>query len=314
MDKVFVGVDVAKETLDIAIAGEATALQIANEPCAIRAWLEQARSLPLALVAFEPTGGYERALRRALLEAGVVYAIVHPNAVVAFRKVRGIKAKTDKIDAKLLAAFARDELARRDPTPPAEPDEALRELVARRRQLVDTLQAERCRLRMVDTASVRASIGLMITMAASSIDAIELEIETHIAASELLRTKAAMLRTLKGVGVVTAATLLAFLPELGRLGGKQIAALVGLAPRNRESGKWRGHASIGHGRGGVVDVLFNVARCAIRHNRPLKAFYERLVQDNGRPGKVALVAVMRKIIVILNAIARDNRPWNHATA
>lgn len=311
MDKLFVGVDVSKDFLDIAIAGERRVERIANTQSDVAAWLKVSGG-SIALLAFEPTGGYERVLRRALCTAGVAFVRVHPNEIVAFRKAKGLKAKTDRIDARLIADFTKDELSRRGLAPAVEGDEVLRELVARRRQLVLSLHAERCRQNLAFSPAIKASLKKLIKALTGALDVIEQEIAGHIASSKLLSERAANLRTLKGVGPITAATLLGELPELGRLTGKEIAALAGLAPRTRESGKTSWRATTGHGRPGVRAVLFNAARCAIRHNAPLKAFYQRLVTDNARPGKVALTAVMRKMLVTLNAIARENKPWRLA--
>ncbi len=304
--KSIVGVDVAKHWLDLAVAGGSTIERIANTAAAITAWLDQAAP---ALVAFEPTGGYERALRDGLRERGILFVKVHPNDVIAFRQSRGVKAKTDRIDAGLIAAFAADELSRRGVRACIVGDEVLRELAARRRQLVDALQAERCRLALARATSVRQSLGLVIDALARSLDALEIEIAECIAADPETAQLASLLQSLKGVGPVTATTLIADLPELGHLSGKEIASLVGLAPRTRQSGKTRFREPTGHGRPAVRRALFNAARAAIRHPSPLRSFYDRLVTQNRRPGKVALTAVMRKLLVTANAMARDRQPW-----
>jgi transposase len=311
MNKLFVGVDVSKDHLDIAIAGERKALRIANRPAKIRAFLEPIRAR-VALLAFEPTGGYERALRACLVALAMPFVRIHPGEIAAFRKTRGLKAKTDKIDARLIADFAKDELSRRRLGVPIEADEGLRELTTRRRQLVLLLHAERCRLQLASSTAMKASLKKLIKALTGALEVIEREIDGHIASSKQLSQRAANYRSLKSIGPVIAATLLGELPELGSLSGKQIAALVGLAPRTRDSGKSSFRATTGHGRPGVRAALFNAARCAIRHNHYFKAFYLRLVHDNRRPGKVALIAVMRKLLVTLNAIARDNKPWRHA--
>jgi transposase len=310
MDKIFVGVDVSKAWVDVAVAGRAGVARIANTSEALLAWLAQAG--PIALVAFEPTGGYERTLRACLRAVGVAFARVHPNEIAAFRASRGLKAKTDQIDARLIAHFARDELAGRGLAPAVEGDETLRELIARRRQLTLSLHAERCRESLALSAAVKKSLKKLIAGLTAALCAIAREIAAHIVASKPLSERAANLKTLKSVGPVTAATMLGELPELGRLSGKEITALVGLAPRTRQSGKTTQRATTGHGRPGVRAVLFNAARCAIRCNPHFKAFYQRLVTENKRPGKVALTAVMRKILVTLNAIARENKPWRFA--
>lgn len=312
MDKLFVGVDVSKDRLDIAIAGGRRLERIVNTREQVLAWLESLGASAIALLAFEPTGGYERVLRSALCEAGVPFVRAHPNEIIAFRKVKGLKAKTDKIDARLIAEFARDELSGRGLAPAVQGDETLRELMVRRRQLQLALHAERCRERIAIAASVKASLKKLLKALKASLEVIEHEIAAHIASSKPLSERAVNLRTLKGVGPVVAATLLGELPELGRFSGKEIAALVGLAPRTKQSGRKSYRATTGHGRPGVRAVLFNAARCAIRHNPHFKAFYQRLVKENGRPGKVALTAVMRKMLVTLNAIARENKPWRLA--
>ena len=248
MNKLFVGVDVSKDFLDIAIAGEPQTRRIANRQAEILIWLEDSRKHLIGLVAFEPTGGYERALRKALLAAGVRFVRAHPNQIVAFRKAKGLKAKTDKIDARLIAEFARDELSARGLLCPVEDDEALRELTARRRQLVLSLHAERCRQGLASSRAIKTSVKKLITALTNALDVIEREIAGHISSSKPLAERAANLRSLKGVGPIVAATLLGELPELGHLSGKEIAALVGLAPRTRESGKTSWRATTGHGR------------------------------------------------------------------
>jgi transposase len=312
--KHFIGIDVSKDWLDIAIHGQNRPLRIANTSQAVTAFLAGLAADAIGLIAFEPTGGYEHSLRQGLAAAGLPFARVHPNQLVAFRTRSGITAKTDAADARLLADFAAVDLARRGLRPVVEGDEALRELAARRRQLVGLLQAERCRAALARAADVRASLVPVIAALEEALATVTAALAARIAAQTALAQQAALLQSLKGVGPVTAATLMAELPELGQLSGKEIAALVGLAPRTRDSGRRRARATTGHGRPGVRRVLFNAARAAIRWNPVMKEFYERLVKDNQRPGKVALTAVMRKLLVVLNAIARDNQPWKHASA
>lgn len=309
-ERAFVGFDVSKDWIDVARHGCAGVERIANQEAAIAGFLAGAG--PVALAAFEPTGGYERALRRALAAAGVPFARVHSNEVAAFRTRRAVKAKTDRIDARLIADFAALELDGRGLKPLAEGDEVLRELVARRRQLADLLHAERCRAALAESAAVRRTLAAVAGALEAALAEIEQAVAARIEADRTIAAVAARLRSLKGVGPVTVMTLIGELPELGRLSGKEIASLVGLAPQTRDSGKTRGRASVGHGRPGVRRALFNAARCAIRHNAPMKAFYDRLVTENRRPGKVALTAVMRKMLVTLNAIARDKQLWKHA--
>ncbi|MFD1333847.1 IS110 family transposase, partial [Methylopila musalis] len=308
--KLILGFDVSKDWIDVGRHGAAAVVRLANEADAIAAFLKAEG--PIGLAAFEPTGGYERALRRALVAAGAPFARVHPNEVAAFRARRGVKAKTDRIDARLIADFAALELDGRGLKPLVEGDGVLRELVARRRQLVDALHAERCRAALAESRAVRDSLAAVMAALEAALAGLETEIAARIAADPDLAAMARRLASLKGVGPVTIMTLIGALPELGRLTGKEIASLVGLAPVTRDSGRTRGRAATGHGRPDVRRVLFNAARCAIRHNPTMKAFFDRLVTENRRPGKVALTAVMRKMLVTLNAIARDKQNWKHA--
>lgn len=311
MGKMMIGVDVAKEWIDVAIAGDSRVKRIVNSERAIDAWFMKIEAGSIGMVAFEPTGGYERPLRRCLSRAKVAFRQVHPNEVVAYRKRRGIRAKTDRIDAKLLADFAAEELARRDLDPVPQADEVLRELASRRRQLQGLLHAETCRCDVVDSAIVRKSLQAVVAVLERSLATIDKAIAERIANSAHAET-GRRLQTFCGVGPAIAETLIADLPELGHLSGKKIAALCGLAPHTHESGKQRGRASIGHGRPGIRKVLFNGARSAIQHNPVMKAFYRHLVDDNHRLGKVALTAVMRKMLVTLNAMIRDGSDWKHA--
>ncbi|SRR5258708_3094597 len=308
-DKLIVGVDVSKAWLDIAVADKGMVERIDNTEKAIEQWLARVRP---GLVAFEPTGGYERVLQRCVRGRGILFVRVHPNEIIAYRKSRGIKAKTDAIDARLIAAFADEVLSRRGLKPNIAGDETLRELAARRRQMLQTIGAETCRLAIADTKAVRKSLKVVIASLSRSLKAIEAEIRLHLKADENASELSDLLQTVTGIGPVVAMTFLADLPELGHLSGKQIAALIGLAPLTRRSGTSVTRDHTGHGRPAVRSVLFNAARAAIRHPSPFKAFYERLTIENQKPGKIALVAVMRKILVTANAIARDRQPWHFA--
>jgi len=292
-DKPIAGVDVSKGWLDLCISGSPAMTRINNTGAAIGAWLD---GVAPGLVAFEPTGGYERPLAAALRQRGILFVRVHPNDLIAFRKSRGIKAKTDRIDAQLILAFVCEELRRRGLQSTILGNEHLRELAARRRQLVDALQAERCRLDLAALPAVQQSLRAVIDVLQYSLAAIETEVAAAIAADPATAERFALLQTIFGVGPAVAAALIADLPELGLLSGKQIAALVGLAPQTRQSGKTRYREPIGHGRPGVRRALFNAARAAIRHPSPFQEFYHRLTRQNRRPGKVALTAVMRKLL------------------
>jgi transposase len=306
-DKPIVGIDVSKGWLDVCVAGSAGVERIANNAEAVGAWLD--RICP-GLAAFEPTGGYERILIEGLRERGLSFIRVHPNDVIAFRKSRGIKAKSDPIDARLILAFLADELSRRGWRSSVIGDDLLRALAARRRQLVEALQAERCRLALAAVPAVRHSLEVVITALRHSLDALEAEIAAAIAGDHQTARLSELLQTIHGIGPITAATLIADLPELGLLSAKQIAALVGLAPHTRRSGTMRYREPTGHGRAGLRQALFNAARAAIRHPSPFKGFYDRLVSQNRRPGKVALTAVMRKLLITANAVARNGQPWH----
>ncbi len=307
--KPVVGVDVSKDWLDLCWAQESE--RIGNDRASLAAWLDRVKP---GLAACEPTGGYERALLAELRARGIPFVRVHPNALIAFRKSRGIKAKTDRIDARLIREFVEDGLRRRGLHLHIFGDERLRDLVARRRQLGAMLHAERCRLAMAGEPSLRRSIEPVIAALRPALAAIEEDIAAAIKRDAQLAILSALLQTIFGVGPMVAAILIAELPELGLLSGKEIAALVGVAPNTRRSGKSRYHEPIGHGRPGALGALFNAARAAIRHPSPFKEFYDRLVEKNRRPGKVALVAVMRKILVTANAVARDRQPWCHHAA
>lgn len=308
-DKPIVGIDVSKGWLDLCVGGGTRVEQIANNAGAVDAWLDRVGP---ELVGFEPTGGHERILIAALRKRSIRFIRVHPNDVIAFRQSRGVKAKSDPIDARLILAFVSDELSRRGWRRSVIGDDRLRALTARRRQLIGTLQAERCRLALAAVAAVRDSLELVIAALRHSLDALEAELTAAIASDPETAGLAELLQTIRGIGPITAATLIADLPELGLLNAKQIAALLGLAPHTRRSGTIRYREPTGHGRAGLRQALFNAARAAIRHPSPFKDFYDRLVSENRRPGKVALTAVMRKLVITANAVTRDRQPWRGA--
>lgn len=312
MRKQILGVDVAKDWLDVAGDGQRAVRRVDNTAAAIRAWLAELVPCQVALVVFEATGGYERVLQQALQAAGFPWLRAAPRQVAAFRRELGRRAKTDREDARLLAAWGAEQRRRGRVVAPIVGDPDLRELAARRRQLLALRHAEACRQAMAADAVVQASVQALLDSLAQALAAVDAALAARIAARPELAEQAQRLRTLTGVGPVTTQTLLAELPELGHLSRRRIAALVGLAPCNRDSGRQRGHAPTGHGRSGVRQVLFNAARSAIQHNPVMRAFYARLVSENHRPGKVALTAVMRKMLVTLNAMARDQQPWKHA--
>jgi transposase len=298
-----IGVDVGKRFLDVARASAAKVERHANEAMDIAA-LVASLDAACDVAVFERTGGYERALEAALAAAGVAFAVVHSSRVKASRQAQGIKAKTDQIDARLLQAFGRDRLSAGALRLGRIEDVTLDALLMRRRQLKAALHAERCRLDTAALEAVRASIRRMIEPLESEIACIEAELAAHEKSDAELTAKEAALCGMIGVGHATARALLAELPELGRLDRKEITALGGLAPRVHQSGASEKRRGLTPGRTAVKVILFNPARTAIRHDPEIAAFCRRL-RSKGKPGKLVLTAVMRKLLVRLNATLRD---------
>ena len=305
---VFVGIDVSKAFLDVALRGPGEgAWQVSHDPAGIARLIERLAPLRPALIVLEATGGYEAAAAAALAGAGLPVAVVNARQVRDFAKATGRLAKTDRIDAEVLALFAE----RVRPEARALPDEqtrALGALLARRHQLVEMLGAERNRLRSAN-AAVRASLQQMIRHVEAQLQSVDDELERRIEESPLWRARDDLLQGVPGVGPVLSRTLLAALPELGQLDHKQIAALVGVAPLARDSGTLRGRRTVWGGRAEVRRVLYMGALVATRRNPLVRSFYLRL-RAAGKPAKVALVACMRKLLVILNAMLKHQTPWN----
>ncbi len=306
-----IGVDVSKRWLDVACEGTSKVTRIANTPAAIAelvARLDPGRDL----VMIERTGGYERGLETALASAGIAFSLAHALRVKAFRVACGLKAKTDSIDARLLMRFGRDRLDAGDLRLGRVADVSFASLMTRRSQLAAMLHAERCRLETVAAAAVRASLLRLIEALAAELAAIEAELDAHEGADPLLARKLAVLTETVGVAELSARALLAEVPELGQLDRKEAAALGGLAPRVHQSGELRYRRGLAPGRTAVKAILFNPARAAMRHDPQIRAFCARL-RAAGKPGKVMMVAVMRKMLVRLNArlrdaLAQDQRP------
>jgi transposase len=298
-----IGIDVGKRWLDIAREDDARITRVPNEASAIEA-LVSSLDASGDLVIFERTGGYERALEAACARAEVAWAVVHSHRVQAFRTARGIKAKTDALDARLLRDFGRDQLNGGKLRLGRPADVTLDALMARRRQLRAALHAEQCRRETAAIEPVRVSIERMVEQIETALRAIEAQLAAHEAGDEQLRLKEQVLCERIGVAQVTARGLLAELPELGRLDRKEITALGGLAPRVHHSGTIHKRRGLAPGRMGVKVVLFNPARTAMRFDPAIAAFCHRL-RARGKPGKVILVAVMRKLLVQLNAALRD---------
>jgi transposase len=298
-----IGVDIGKYWLDVAREGTAAAERHANEPSAINA-LVGTFDPTRDIVVFEPSGGYERGLESAVASAGVPWAVVHSAQVKAFRQVQAIKAKTDTIDAWLLQAFGRHRLDAGQLRLGRIEDIVLDALVARQRQIRAALHAEQCRYETAAIAPVRASIVRILAQLESELAAITAELTAHEANNPLLAFKEAVMCERKGVAQATARALAAALPEIGRLDRREIASLGGMAPRVHKSGRSDRRRGLAHGRRGVKVILFNPARTAMQWDPEIKAFCARL-RARGKPGKVIMVAVMRKLLVRLNAEVRD---------
>jgi len=309
MDGVFVGIDVSKDRLDVHVAPSGEAFAVARDGKGVETLAARLLTLGVSLVAVEATGGFEVVVAAGLGAAGLPVVVVNPAQVRAYARATGTRAKTDPIDARVIAGFL---LATR-PEPRPLPDEQTRrlaDLVARRRQIVEMIGAERQREKRA-AARTRKSIARLTRALEKELATLDRDIDDSVRGSPLWRETEDLLKTVPGIGDVTARTLLAELPELGRLDRRQIAALAGLAPWTRQSGQWRGRSFIGGGRTSVRAALFVAAMVAARHNPTLSAFYQRLL-DAGKPKKLALIAVARKLLTILNAIVRDRKPWQSA--
>ena len=298
-----IGVDIGKKWLDVAKEGVTEVERYPNEAQAIAEFV-RGFDPERDIVVFERCGGYERMLEAALAAAGIPWAVVHSARVRAFREAQGIKAKTDPIDARLLREFGRDRLNAGKLRLGRTQDVTLDALMARRRQLAAALHAERCRLETAAIGAVRASLERMICGLERELDDIEAEIAAHTRNDPQLALKEAVMCMRKGVAEATARSLLAEMPEIGRITGKEITALGGLAPRTHQSGRTQKRRGLGPGRPAIKVILFNPARSAMRWDPEMRAFADRL-RKKGKPGKVIMVAVMRKILVKLNAAVRD---------
>jgi len=302
----FIGIDVAKAQLEFACRPSGETGTVRNTEEGIRELVARCQVLTPTLLVLEATGGYEAAVVAALATAGFPVVVANPRQVRDFAKATGQLAKTDALDAQVLALFA--ERVRPAPRPlPDDAVQALDALLTRRRQLVEMLTAERNRL-LVARPAVRPDLQQHIRYLERRLRAADDDLHTAVKASPLWRVKDDLLQSVPGVGRVVSLTLLAELPELGRLSHKEIAALVGVAPLNRDSGILRGKRLIYGGRAPVRAALYMAALVATKCNPVIHGFYQRL-RAAGKPAKVALTACMRKLLTILNAIARSGMPW-----
>lgn len=307
---VYVGIDVAKEKLDIAVHSSDRQWTFANSDAGIGQTVSCLQELNPALIVLEATGGIEVPLVAALAVAGLPVAVANPRQVRDFARATGRLAKTDTLDAKTLAHFAAVVRPALRPLPDAYTQE-MTAILTRRRQLVEMLTAERNRLSATRSKAVRERILSHITWLEKELAHIDDDLASNIRKSPVWREKDNLLQSAPGVGPVLSTTLLAHLPELGNLNRRQIAALVGVAPFNRDSGNLRGKRTVWGGRSAIRTALYMATLVASRHNPVIRAFYHRLCAA-GKPKKVALTACMRKLLTILNAMLKHRTPWRHA--
>jgi transposase len=312
MSQTFIGIDVSKARLDGACRPAGPSFSRPNDPGGIAALVAHLRALGPALVVLEATGGLELPLAVALAAAGTAVAVVNPRQVRDFARASGRLAKTDRIDAEVLAHFA--EAIRPEVRPlPDEQARQLEALVGRRRQLIEMRAAEQNRLGSTTAAAVRLNLEAHIAYLDRQIEGLDEELERVIEASPCWKAKDDLLRGVPGIGKVVSRTILALLPELGALSHKQVSALVGVAPVARDSGVLHGRRCIAGGRGAVRAALYMAALTAKRYNPVLRAFYERFFAA-GKATKFALTAVMRKLLTFVNAMVRKNQAWDPTVA
>jgi transposase len=302
----FVGIDVAKATLDIALRPSAQTWQVIYDEPHVEAFVTQLNELSPTLIVVEATGGLERSLVAALVAARLPVIVINPRQARDFAKATGRLAKTDRIDAQVLAHYGEAIRPSFRPLPDADTQQ-LRALVDRRRQLVDMMTAEQSRLN-TSPARVRDSIEAHLAWLQQQLASLDDDLDDMLQSSPIWRERDDMLQSTPGVGPVLSRTLMSQLPELGDLNRKEIAALVGVAPFNRDSGTWRGRRTIWGGRAAVRSVLYMSTLVATRHNPVIREFYERLLAA-GKAKKVALIACMRKLLTILNAMVKNQQRW-----
>jgi transposase len=306
----YVGIDVSKDRLDVAVLGEERVWQVDNTSKGIDELVQQMQALQPELIVVEATGGYQRAVVEALFWAGLAVAVVNPARVRQFARACGLLAKTDKLDAQVLAVFGQ-KVQPRHYTGKSEAEKQLRALLVRRRQLDEILKAEQNRLRTI-SPSLQGSVARIIACLKNEKKLLDEQIQQFMKEQEDWQEPTEILYSAPGVGKVTTATLLAELPELGKMDRKKIAALVGVAPMNYDSGRKRGYRKTKGGRGDVPSVLYMATRVATRYNPLIQTQYQQLLK-RGKLKKVALTACMRKFLTILNAMLRDRQPFRSAT-
>jgi transposase len=312
MDAVFVGIDVAKDKLDVAFFPSGESFVVARNAAGVEELIERLRTANASIIGLEATGGYETIAAASLSAAGLPVVVINPGQIRAFARALGQRAKTDTIDALVIARF----VEATKPAVRALPDadtRQLADLVSRRRQIVDMMIAENQRKKRCTNKRLLASIDRLLAALEKELSDVDGQIREAIRKSPVWREKDALLESVPGVGPAIASRLIADLPELGKLNRREIASLVGLAPFTRESGQWKGKSFVSGGRANVRSALFMGAMVAMQHNPVLKTFYQRLVAA-GKEKMKAIVAVARKLLTILNAIVRDAQPWKETTA
>lgn len=308
----FVGIDVSKDRLDVAVLPSGEVFVTGRDADGLDDLLARLRPLAPALVALEATGGFETVVAATLAGAGMPVAVVNPAQVRAFATAIGQRAKTDPIDARLIARFA--ETTRPEARPlPDEATTRLADLVGRRRQIIAMIVAERQRQKRFADRRLQKSIARLLDALQRELSEVEAEINDDVRGSPAWREKEDLLASVPGVGPTIARTLIAEMPELGTLDRRQIAALAGLAPWTRQSGQWKGRSFIGGGRASVRAALHMGAITASRHNPVLRAVRQRM-QAAGKAPMVIMVAIARRLLIILNAIVRSGQPWRNAEA
>jgi transposase len=303
----FVGVDVAKDKLDVHVRPSDEAFVVSRDHKGLAELVEKLRDLAPSLVLLEATGGFERMVATALAGAQLPLVVINPRQIRDFARASGRLAKTDAIDAEVIARFA--EAIRPEPRPvPDAQAQALDEMIGRRRQIIDMIVAETARKRSTLSRRIASEIDRHLVYLNKLLEELDRDLDQAIRSSPAWRETEDLITSVPGVAKRTARTLIAELPELGRLSRRQIASLVGVAPINRDSGKMRGKRVIKGGRGQVRSALYMAAVSAARCNPALKPVYQRL-RAAGKPAKLALIAIARRLLVILNAIVRDQTPW-----
>lgn len=309
MDAITVGIDVSKDRLDVAVRPSGEVFAVERAASGLDSLVSRLKALAPQIVALEATGGFETVVTAALAAAGLPVVVVNPVQVRAFAKAIGQRAKTDPIDAGVIAHFAEATRPEVRALPDAE-TQLLADLVQRRRQIIEMIGAESQRQKRA-SHSLKKSIARLLKALQKELTSVDTDIDGSVRGSPAWREKEDLLTSVPGIGKTIARTLIAEMPELGRLNRKEIAALAGLAPFTRQSGTWRGRSFIGGGRTSVRTALFMGAMVAKRFNPVLKAFFDRLVAA-GKPKMVALIAVARKLLTILNAVLRDQKSWQSA--